>query len=137
MKSIPSVINSEVTGIEIPNWINSDDSHNQPLLEDDTLLGPTRRVSSLVVKGVLKTLIQMIIENFVNKNNQEGKPEKEGDKTETSEVKVNDTVGKPNALRQAGNDDNDGPDFRIIGGSAVTGSGSPLSNKGRSGLSIV
>lgn len=137
MKSIPSVINSEVTGIEIPNWINSDDSHNQPLLEDDTLLGPTRRVSSPVVKGVLKTLIQMIIENFVNKNNQEGKPEKEGDKTETSEVKVNDTVGKPNALRQAGNDDNDGPDFRIIGGSAVTGSGSPLSNKGRSGLSIV
>ncbi|CAB3251648.1 unnamed protein product [Arctia plantaginis] len=136
IKSIPSVLNSEATGIKISNLNNLDGSQNQPLAEGDTPIGSTRRFSNPVIKGVLKTLIQMVIDNLVNTKNQEGGQQKKHE-TETSEVKVNHTLFNPNALKLAGNEDGDGPDYRIIGGSAATGSGSPLSNKGRSGLGII
>ncbi|KAJ8728657.1 hypothetical protein PYW07_006353 [Mythimna separata] len=72
-----------------------------------------RRFSSPSLKGVMKTLLYIL----------DDLPSRRG---------LNATEGVDTENESKSNVD-ENPDFRIIGGSAATGSGTPLSNKGRSG----
>lgn len=72
-----------------------------------------RRFPSSSLSGVMKTLLYLLNDL----------PSRRGlNSTEAVEI-----------VKESESNDGGGPDFRIIGGNAATGSGTPLSNKGRSG----
>ncbi|KAJ8720951.1 hypothetical protein PYW08_006416 [Mythimna loreyi] len=73
-----------------------------------------RRFPAPSLKGVMKTLLYLL----------DDLPSRRG----LNATEVVDAVSESKSSNDAEN-----PDFRIIGGSAATGSGTPVSNKGRSG----
>lgn len=78
-----------------------------------------RRFSLPSMKGVVKTLLYLLSDL----------PSRRDNKLESNSTEDLDILnGSENS-----SDNDDRPDFRIIGGNAATGSGTPLSNKGRSG----
>ena len=73
-----------------------------------------RRFPAASLSGVMKTLLYLL----------DDLPSRRGFNSTGRDAIVNDSES----------DDGGSPDFRIIGGNAATGSGTPVSNKGRSGL---
>ncbi|CAH0663900.1 unnamed protein product [Spodoptera exigua] len=79
---------------------------------------PKKKLSEPLLKGMLKTLMDLL-----NDTPRRGQPK--------SNTTHNFDIISDSELTKY---EEDGPDFRIIGGSAATGSGTPVSSKGRSGI---
>ncbi|KAF9804343.1 hypothetical protein SFRURICE_011958 [Spodoptera frugiperda] len=80
---------------------------------------PARRFSGPLLKGMLKTLMLLLNDSPSRRNYESNQ-----NTTQNFDIISDSELTKY---------DEDGPDFRIIGGSAATGSGTPVSSKGRSG----
>ncbi|KAH9634329.1 hypothetical protein HF086_011589 [Spodoptera exigua] len=79
---------------------------------------PKKKLSEPLLKGMLKTLMDLLNDT----------PRRDQSKSNTTH---NFDIISDSELTKY---EEDGPDFRIIGGSAATGSGTPVSSKGRSGI---
>ncbi|XP_022823362.1 uncharacterized protein LOC111354255 [Spodoptera litura] len=80
---------------------------------------PARRFSGPILQGMLKTLMLLLNDTPIRRQYQ----------SKQNTTQNFDIISDSELTKY----DEDGPDFRIIGGSAATGSGTPVSSKGRSG----
>ncbi|XP_075982199.1 uncharacterized protein LOC142980609 [Anticarsia gemmatalis] len=101
---------------------------NAPSVPNKSDAVPKRRVS---IPSVLKALVNMVVQRIQKDGN-------DGVGTSQSRRNGNFVPRVPLSYHSESNvDDDERPDFRIIGGTAGTSSGSPVNNKGRSGLGII
>lgn len=109
------------------------DRNSDPYELDDSLLEPLLNANPLEsgknfhmpsLKGVMKSLLLLLSESRSSDDDDENAAFLNSNSTEEVDI------------ISESEDINDGerPDYRIIGGNAATGSGTPLSNKGRSAI---